>query len=253
MKRISVLAACCALILSCSKFQKEFENQTDKLSRVQDLRRISKQVSNMILVNVGKQIILLNRSADSLKDNYYDGAVVLASESEYKEPNPRWQKFEGQLYFFEDERSVLIHQNNNKAILLALDEPAAPQRMKIISSALSSTPNEITALAGYGLSIMKGKWNTEKMLSRNFENAFDMLNYGFSVDGWNGTFKGSEPWAFKDPKCDSGGAGSESCTVKSSNPIGGVECSVKCKTGFYACCENASTNCTCKKDPPIVN
>ncbi|PWT99803.1 MAG: hypothetical protein C5B52_09935 [Bacteroidetes bacterium] len=253
MKRLSVLFACFLLISSCNKFQKEFEDQTNKLTTVKDLHHVTTGVSKMILINAGKQILLLNKSVDSLADNLYDRAIVLASETNFKEPGLRWQKFDGRLYFFNDERSVLIHRNCAKAILMSLDEPEGTRRVKIISSALSLGQASMTVLAGYGLSIMKGRWNTDKMLSRDFENAFEMLNYGFSLNGWVVPGKGPEAWAFKDPKCDSGGAGSESCTVKASNPIGGVECSVKCKTGFYACCENATTNCTCKKDPVTLN
>ena len=55
-----------------------------------------------------------------------------------------------------------------------------------------------------------------------------------------------------DPKCRAGGCGSNECSIETGMPTGGNKCSVKCNTGFYACCyigsgPSIAVACVCMK------
>lgn len=43
--------------------------------------------------------------------------------------------------------------------------------------------------------------------------------------------------------CDSGGEGSSACSAESPGPFG--SCSVTCREGYYACCNDGSNKCKC--------
>jgi hypothetical protein len=45
--------------------------------------------------------------------------------------------------------------------------------------------------------------------------------------------------------CHSGGEGASECSSESGSPLGG-NCSVSCREGYYACCDDTKNECKCK-------
>lgn len=52
--------------------------------------------------------------------------------------------------------------------------------------------------------------------------------------------------------CHSGGAGATECSVTPSNiSVGTPSCSVKCGTGYHACCDDTKGECNCVVNKPV--
>lgn|GEM_PF-5541168 len=48
--------------------------------------------------------------------------------------------------------------------------------------------------------------------------------------------------------CFSGGVRSTECSIEAGTIGGGGACSVKCKNGYYACCDDQLNKCKCIKE-----
>ena len=244
------------MVLSCSKTNKNSELDSKRLDDIGELRKMRASPGIMVLVNAGKHLLFLDKTVDTLVDHIYDRAIVLASENQFEKVRVKNSLLNAQLYYFNDERTVVIQDYEGKIYLLNLDEEGTADRPGLIARKLRGGQDQVIDLKGYGLTIMKGRWDYNIMRMKNPNNAFAVLNYSYVGPQMHDHANKDMDYAemeFRVPRCDSGGIGSESCSAKSSNPIGGVECSVKCKTGYYACCENSTTNCTCQKEPVVVN
>ena len=257
MKKLPWLALCAFLYMACDKNQRSDMPSGNRLGEIQELQKMSVVPGKMLMVNVGRQLLVLNKSQDTLGENIYDRAIVLASENYFPQLRLGQGIFQADLYIYKDERMALLRESSGKAYAIGLDESLNSSRLKMLTDKLGGRPDELVNLSGYGLSLLKGRWDGMKLRGNDEDNAFEVLNGAF-VGPRNHQHlsqeKGAEPQMYVAPRCDSGGVGAESCSVSSSNPIGGVECRVKCKSGYYACCNNATTNCTCVKEtPPPVN
>jgi len=104
---------------------------------------------------------------------------------------------------------------------------------------------------GYGFSYINAGWDAARIRESHYTTPFYTLDYANTYDqalrlalppvedeGEGGGGLCAQG------KCTSGGNGSSSCSI---TEIMGIACTVTCNTGFYACCNSATTRCYCCK------
>lgn len=102
---------------------------------------------------------------------------------------------------------------------------------------------------GYGFSYMTAAWSVERIKESKYMTPFYTLDYANTQntqlrlalpadDGGDGSGICAEG------KCSSGGNGSSSCSI---GEFPNISCSVTCNSGYYACCNSATTRCYCCK------
>ena len=86
----------------------------------------------------------------------------------------------------------------------------------------------------------------------NMEQFKNKENNYFSVFGISKRYTGDTSLNIKEPiftqsrgiDCHSGGIGASSCSTESGSPISG-NCSVSCRSRYYACCDDTRNECIC--------
>lgn len=106
-------------------------------------------------------------------------------------------------------------------------------------------------------------------IDTNYKNENEKIYYGYGLSKRLGTFSLIKdylnPTSIIDivlvnnvlnsrGTCHSGGPGATECSVTPSNiSVGTPSCSVKCGTGYHACCDDTKGECNCVVNKPVKN
>lgn len=106
---------------------------------------------------------------------------------------------------------------------------------------LHFTKNDMpNAYNGYGIYHMKNDFTLNVISNGNFDDVI------------------KTPKLFNAPSsqtmnCTSGGVGANECSISSGTALSTVSCSVSCKDGYYACCDDNIGKCKCIKSGTNLN
>lgn len=109
------------------------------------------------------------------------------------------------------------------------------------TSVLHFTKNELpNAYNGFGIYHMKNDFSLNVISNGNFD---DVIKAPKLMNA-----PSSHPTT-----CTSGGVGASDCSVSSGTALSTVSCSVSCKDGYYACCDDNIGKCKCIKSGSNIN
>lgn len=155
------------------------------------------------------------------------------------------------VFFYKDQRAIAVHSNKtNEIYFLGLDEQASQN--KVNSLAHNKNLNGLIRenLLGYGLSMIKGIWDKNTLNNLTKKYAASLIVLSDLQKKYSPTQKIAAANDDIPIRCFSGGTGSTGCTFTS--PIVGSSCSVTCATGYFACCNAVTCNCTPNGQQPTA-
>ena len=176
---------------------------------------VNAQKKATIFDTAGKELVI---AVDIQKDNSFENLFILQ--------------------YNEIENTAVLQ--NKEFNVLHIDKRKIKLRSEDVTYIFTINDDEVgtneIAFRGYGLSHRKGKF-TLILNSQPPTHIGDLI----LID--NQSIPETER------KCYSGGEGASECSVKpSSLSVGKAECSVTCKTGYYACCNDVAGECGCVKE-----
>ncbi|WP_166437238.1 hypothetical protein [Niastella caeni] len=146
--------------------------------------------------------------------------------------------------YYRDKRAVVLHSSkSNNLHFLGLRETASGIKMERLKADHTLKNEMRSAVLGYGLSMMKGKWDAKTLLNTNKKYIFNLIAL---ADRSGRTLTPAQREAVTEDiasGCTSGGPGSSSCSI--SEPLPPQSCSVTCGSGYYACCQSSTVSCNC--------
>lgn len=240
MKKVLTVLLSSILFFSCSK-EKNFQNLSQELkTTVKDLKGDISQGKSFLKITPNNELMILQASNPE-KPDLIDKVIILAFEKSINIPLKDKNLDYSNLTFFSDKRSLVLHSKlDNKIYLLGLDEKESQEKIKRLSTNSKIKPALEKPLLGYGISVLTGSWNLEKLKNNKYNSAFNQLDYSNNIysiippdDGEGGA-----------ANCSSGGPGSNECSI---GEWPSISCSVTCKSGYYACCDSKTTKCFCVK------
>lgn len=144
-------------------------------------------------------------------------------------------------HYYKDKKAVVLHAADNTLYFIGLNEASSDTKLDRIKASPTLAGSLQTTVKGFGLSMIKGKWDANTLLNENKKYIFNLIALANKEKGMTATQKTAV--AADEPiKCTSGGPGSLSCSTVISGSNG---CSVTCSTGYFACCASSTNNCFC--------
>lgn len=143
-------------------------------------------------------------------------------------------------HYYKDKRAVVLHAADNTLHFIGLNEAASDTKLDRIKASTTLAGSLQTTVKGFGLSMIKGKWDANTLLNENKKYIFNLIALANKEKVLTPAQRAAVT-ADEGISCTSGGPGSVSCSSGTS----GVGCSVTCSSGYYACCSSSTNNCFC--------
>jgi hypothetical protein len=242
MKKIFITTiASGVFLLSCNK-DKNFQVLSRELKEtVQHVQGEISGGNSLLKVTANNELMIL-QATNPKKPKEIDKIIIVAFEKNASIPIHDKNLEYTDLVFFSDKRSIALHSKvDNKIYLLGLDESESQHKIDLLKSNKNTKNALKEPLLGYGISVLTGSWNLDKLMNNKYHSAFNQLDYSSNIysivppdDGGSG---GSV-------NCTSGGPGASECSI---GEWPSISCSVTCKSGYYACCDSKTTKCFCVK------
>jgi hypothetical protein len=139
-------------------------------------------------------------------------------------------------------------QAHNKLYFYGIDEDASANKVSTLHADPILQKNVGGTTMGFGLALMNGKWNAQKLADTTKKYAYNLL----AVTDLSGRVltKTAALAADDTPTttCNSGGPGANSCSFGEGFPIS-RDCTITCNCGYYACCNSSQVMCFCVISP----
>ena len=242
MKKLFNYLLVCFVCVSCSKKQSFTSIETEITKTLADKKGDLKNGKVVLQVTENNELMLL-QSSDPNTPNQVDRIIILAFDKGINIPIKDQDLKTTSMFFFSDKRAIALHSEiENKVFLVGLNEQESQEKKDLLNLNLLIKDSYTETLLGYGISVLTGKWDLEKLTTNKFSSAFDKLDYSnqlMNIVPLTGGGGGA-------PNCTSGGAGASECSIEET--IGG-KCSVTCQAGYYACCDSRTVKCNCVKNP----
>lgn len=193
-------------------------------------------------------LLLFNTKGSS---DSYDRNLVLFSESAITAPVIN-EKATYEVLIPQSRRYLVLYEHGAERLtILGLSDEDASQKIKRFkeNSSLTSRIQPGSRL-GYGMSYMVGLWNKARVQESEYRQPFNTLDYSNSAKPELAgkllpvAMEGVTANLCAEGKCQSGGAGSNSCSITESFPIE-QQCTVNCNSGYYSCCNTTVMRCYC--------
>lgn len=146
-----------------------------------------------------------------------------------------------------NELYALQYQNQNFDFLVSHNnfKLISSNKNEIVISSESSifhfTKNELSnAYNGYGIYHMTNDFTLNIVANGNFDDLIKVPKLMNAPSTQSMT-------------CTSGGVGANECSISSGTALSTVSCSVSCKDGYYACCDDNIGKCKCIKSGTNLN
>jgi len=147
-------------------------------------------------------------------------------------------------WYTKSQRQIIVYSpKKDKIVILALNDSVGTKLVRLFNKDKNLNSKTTSAL-GYGLSVANGSYNINSFLKTDAAGKISYVTPSY-VPSSVLTINYMAP-----PKCDSGGIGSNQCSVTDGTLAGGSGCSVTCNAGYYACCVSDNVVCNCKAVPP---
>lgn len=174
-----------------------------------------------------------------------DQIVLLSAENNVKLDIAQGNLGYSTLFYYKDKGGIVLHSGSgNQLYFLGLTEAASTEKLGLIKANKTLNGEVRPPLFGFGLSVMKGKWDKKTLIESKNRYAVNLLTL---ADHSGNTSPAAKTAAAADAPftCTSGGPNSTSCSI---TEVLGISCSVTCSDGYYACCNSSSTRCICVRN-----
>lgn len=240
---LSGLLSLIFIIAGCNK-QAEFAatNKTLQSAIQQD---IGEELKGNIYVKVtGNNEVLILQSGHH--PDTIDQITLLAADKKTKLDIEEGDLGYSTLFYYKDKRGIVLHTGSeNRIYFLGLAEAASSKKVELIKTNRGLNGEIQASLLGYGLSVLKGKWDTKTLIGADKKYALNLLTLA-DLRGKT-TPAARQAATMDDPPftCTSGGPNSTSCSI---TEVMGIACSVTCSEGYYSCCNSNTTRCICVRN-----
>jgi hypothetical protein len=181
-------------------------------------------------------------------NNIHDKAFVVTAEEAAKFDN--FEIDACKVYIAASQRTVvLVDEKGGTLYCIGLDTEESRKVLESLKASEKLAGTVPVTFLGYGISYLTGGFDLRRMRESKDLDPFNYLGSG-DLGGKMGRDPGTEVNGGQNncalSNCTSGGAGADDCSI-SEGALIPQDCSVKCKSGYFACCNSKVVRCYCCK------